>query len=284
MKLVRYGRAGKEKPALVDSRRKIAGLERSGGGHRRRRARSARARASGQARTRVPARGARRAQDRAVPPASRQFYRRRAQLCRPRGRVRHAGSKRAGAVHQSALLRRWSERRRRDPQGFDKDGLGGGARDRDRFARQLCQRGAGARSYRRLLHLQRRVGTRISARARRPVGEGKELPDFRPARPMARHAGRDQGRASAQHVARRQRRADADGLDRDDGLRRQDARVLYFAVHDSRARRRHHHRHAARRRGRQEAAAFPARRATRCRSASTGSDSKTQHVVAWKGD
>ena len=87
--------------------------------------------------------------------------------------------------------------------------------------------------------------------------KGKSAPTFGPLGPMAGHARRDQGRAGARHVARRQRRANADRLDRDDGVRRQDARVLHLAVHDSRTRRRHHHRHAARRRGRHEAAAFP---------------------------
>ena len=72
----------------------------------------------------------------------------------------------------------------------------------------------GARPCRGLLHLQRRVGARIPARADRPVGEGQERADLRPARAVAGHARRDRGRAGARHVARRQWRAHADRLDR----------------------------------------------------------------------
>ena len=44
--------------------------------------------------------------------------------------------------------------------------------------------------------------------------KGKSAPTFGPLGPMAGDAGRDQGRAGARHVARRQRRAHADRIDR----------------------------------------------------------------------
>ena len=53
-----------------------------------------------------------------------------------------------------------------------------------------------------------------------PVDEGQGLPDLRPARSLAGHARRDRRPAEARHVARRQRRADAERLDRDHDLRR----------------------------------------------------------------
>ena len=68
----------------------------------------------------------------------------------------------------------------------------------------------------------------------------------------------------------------------DDGVRRQDARVLHLAIHDSRARRRHHHRDAAWRRRGHEAAAFPEGGRHDVRSAIDGLGQQTQHVVAWK--
>ena len=77
------GEAGARRPG-----REAEGPQRGGRGYRRRHARSARARPPGQAQTRISARGPRRAQDRAMSSASRQFHRRRTQLRRPRGRIR----------------------------------------------------------------------------------------------------------------------------------------------------------------------------------------------------
>ena len=54
------------------------------------------------------------------------------------------------------------------------------------------------------------------------------------------------------------------GSTEDDGVRRQDAHLLHLAVHDPRAWRRHHDRHPARRRLRHEAAAFSQSRRHDC--------------------
>ena len=73
-------------------------------------------------------------------------------------------------------------------------------------ARYLDQ-GEGQGRDRRLFPGERRLRARIPDRAlRRPVEQGQRLRDLRPDRPLARHQGRDQGRAEPRHVARRQRR------------------------------------------------------------------------------
>ena len=104
--------------------------------------------------------------------------------------------------------------------------------------------------------------------------KGKSAPTFGPLGPWLVTPDEIKDVQGARHVARRQRRAHADRLDRDDGVRRQDARLLHLAVHDPRARRRHHHRHAARRRIGQEAAAVPQGRRHDVARASMGSGSK----------
>ncbi len=75
--------------------------------------------------------------------------------------------------------------------------------------------------------------------------EGQGLPHLRPDRALARHQGRDQGRAETRHVARSQWRARAERLDEDDDLHRQEDRLLHVDLHGAPAGRRHHHRHAA---------------------------------------
>ena len=62
------------------------------------------------------------------------------------------------------------------------------------------------RSRRRLRAPQRLLRARVSARARRPVGEGQERGHVRADRPVPRHARRDPRSAGARHVADRQRR------------------------------------------------------------------------------
>ena len=126
---------------------------------------------------------------------------------------------------------------------------------------------------RRLLRLQRRVRARIPARARRHLDQGQGLPDLRPARPLARHQGRDPRSAEPVHVARRERRARAGRLDEDHDLQRRADRLLPLALHDPGARRRDHHRHSARRRHGHEARRASSRPATWCRSASRASAS-----------
>ena len=140
MKLARYGRAGREKPALVDGSGKLRDLSDVVADidadvlSPRSLARLAKLKPES-----LPAvRGSPR-----IGPclrAGRQFRRRRAQLRRSCGRVRHAGAQGAAAVQQGAVLRRRPERRRRDPQGLEEDRLGGRARGRDRHARELRQR------------------------------------------------------------------------------------------------------------------------------------------------
>ena len=56
-----------------------------------------------------------------------------------------------------------------------------------------------------LLPRQRRVRARIPDRAVRPVDQGQELRDVRPARAVARHQGRNSEPAKARHVAHGQR-------------------------------------------------------------------------------
>ena len=89
------------------------------------------------------------------------------------------------------------ERRHHHPAGFDKARLGNRARHRHRHARPLPEQGQGARRRRRLLPRQRRLRARVPDRARRPMDQGQGLRDLRPARPLARHQGRDQGSAKA---------------------------------------------------------------------------------------
>ena len=58
-----------------------------------------------------------------------------------------------------------------------------------------------------LRHLERRLGTRVPARARRPVGQGQILRNFQPSRTVDRHDRRDRRSTAARHLPRPQRRA-----------------------------------------------------------------------------
>ena len=86
--------------------------------------------------------------------------------------------------------------------------------------------------------------------------KGKSAPTFGPLGPWLVTPDEIRRRAKARSLAGRERRAHADRLDRDDGLRRQATRLLYLAFHDPRARGRHYDRDAPRGRLGQEAAAL----------------------------
>ena len=176
MKLVRYGKSGKEKPGLIDGAGKlrdlseiVADIDAATLGPR------ALARLA-KIKPDFASRRARRAAPRTVRRRRRQLHRRRAQLCRPRRRVRHAGPEGADPVQQGAVLHRRPQRRRRHPEGIEEDRLGSRARGRDRQRGRAMSAKRGALPCRGLLRLQRRVRTRVSARALGTVDEGQELP------------------------------------------------------------------------------------------------------------
>ena len=66
--------------------------------------------------------------------------------------------------------------------------------------------------------LERRLGARVPARTRRPVGQGQELRDLQPVRPVARAGRRGARPAGARPAALGQRRAEAGRLDREHDL------------------------------------------------------------------
>src|SRR2546426_4280288 len=70
----------------------------------------------------------------------------------------------------------------------------------------VCRAGRGAAVRRRLRAPQRLLRTGLPARARRPVGEGQELRQLRPARALPRYAGRDPRRARPAPEAQGERR------------------------------------------------------------------------------
>ena len=92
--------------------------------------------------------------------------------------------------------------------------------DHHRHPCQIRLRGRRAQPRRRLRRLQRRLRAQFPDRAPGPVDQGQVARHVRPARPVARHQGRDPGRAEAVDVARRQRQALPDRIDRDHDLRR----------------------------------------------------------------
>ena len=262
MKLVRFGEAGKERPGVLDKDghvrdlsahvKDISGDVLSDDGSE-----ADRGDRSGEPAAAARRRAARRAGGDAV-----EIRRDRTELQRPRRRGRHAAADRADHLPESRHLDLRPERSGREAARLDQARLGGRARHRDRQAREVHRGGRGLLAHRRLLPRQRRLRAQLPARAAGTVDQGQVARHVRPARPVARHQGRDPRSAEPEDVARRQRRAAADRHDRDDDLQGAEDRVLRLAFHDAAARRRDHHRHAARRRLRQEAAALPECRAT----------------------
>ena len=102
------------------------------------------------------------------------------------------------------------------PRALGEDRLGGRARRRDRQRRPATSTRptTAARPRRRLRALARRVGARVPARARRPVGQGQELRDLQPARPRPRARGRGRRPAGPRPAAVGQRRAAPERHDR----------------------------------------------------------------------
>ena len=188
MKLVRYGRAGKEKPGLIDKAGQAARPQRGRRRHRRRHARAARAGAARQDQARIAAAPSRRA-------APRPLRRRRSATSSPSGSTTPiTPPNRARRCRRSRFC---STRRRSCIVGPDDDiVIPEGSQKTDwevelaiviGDARQLRRRERRASPCRGLLHLQRRVRARVPDRARRPVDEGQGLPDLRPARALAGH-------------------------------------------------------------------------------------------------
>ena len=258
MKLVRYGRPGKEKPGLIDAAGKIRDLSEVVADID---AATLAPRVAGpprQDQAGEPAGGSRRAAHRPVRRQCRQFHRRRAQLRRPRGRIGHADPQGAGAVQQGAHLRRRPLRRRRDPAGLGKDRLGGRARRRHRRARQLRPGQGRARPSSPAI-ASSTTSPSAPTSCERGGGQwtkGKGCPTFGPIGPWL---------VTTDEIADPQELAmwlDVNGERMQSGST---ATMIFgvaklvvrnLAVHDPRTRRRHHHRHAARRRLGQEAAAL----------------------------
>ena len=212
MKLVRFGAPGREKPGMLDAQGRIRDLSKivpdiAGDG-----AIPEGPRQAAQAQARKTAARARHAAARPVRRQNRQFHRHRTELFRSRRRSRHADAERADHLQQGAELHLRAERRHHDPERLDQARLRSRARHRHRQPRPLPRQEQGDGRGRRLLPRQRRIGAVFSDRAqRRPMGQGQELRDFRPARAVARHQGRDQRPAAARHVAHGQRRNPAEG-------------------------------------------------------------------------
>ena len=74
---------------------------------------------------------------------------------------------------------------------LDQARLGSRNRRHHRHPRQICLRGRRAQSCRRLLRLQRRLRAQFPDRASGPMDQGQVARHLRPARPVARHQGRD---------------------------------------------------------------------------------------------
>ena len=100
--------------------------------------------------------------------------------------------------------------RRREAARLDQARLGSRDRRHHRHPRQIRLGSRRAQPRRRLLRLQRRLRAQLPDRAPRPVDQGQVARHLRPARPVARHQGRNRRRAEAVDVARRQRQAPPD--------------------------------------------------------------------------
>jgi len=135
-------------------------------------------------------------------------------LRRSRGRVRHCRSQRSRFCHQGAFMRCRAKRRRQDPQGSTKDGLGSRARDRHRPRVELRQRrvrrSPRSRASACAMTVSEREfqletgGSRVKGRARTFV------------RSPCGHAGEIKGCAGARHVARRNGQRMQTGSTKDD--------------------------------------------------------------------
>ena len=183
MKLARYGRVGKEKPALVDRAGKLRDLS---GVIEDIDADTLAPRSlllASPAQARVPACGARRA---GIGPCVKRLA-----ISSPSASIMPTTPPNSGMpVPKEPVLFNKAPSCLVGPnddvmipERLDEDRLGGRARHRHRLARALCERGPGALPCRGLLHLQRCLGARIPARALRPVDEGQGLADLRSAGP-----------------------------------------------------------------------------------------------------
>ena len=230
MKLVRFGPAGKEKPGLIDADGKLRDLSKKVKDIDGAALAPAKPEGAREARPEEAAARQRQAEARRVRRDAVEVRRDRPQFHRPRQGNRLADSRASGRVLQGAELHRRAQRQRDGPEGLDAARLGSRARHRDRQHGALREREGRDEIRRRLLPRQRRIRARVPVEeGREPVEQGQGLRHVRAARAVARHEGRDQGRAEPRHVARRQRRAPADRQHEDDDLRRRGGRRRRFA-------------------------------------------------------
>ena len=125
-----------------------------------------------------------------------------------------ARARRARRLHEGPLDGRRTVRRRADPAPIGEDRLGGRARRRDRHRGALPRVAREALAPRRRVRaVARRVGARVPARARRPVGQGQELRDLQPARTRPRARRRCRRPAGPRTATVGERRAAAERLD-----------------------------------------------------------------------
>ena len=188
MKLARLGPAGREIPARLARRRQLVRPD-AGRLRCRRRAAAHRAgRRPGGPRRRVAGEGVCRRPVRAAARPDRQDRLHRAELPRPRRRDRRGDPGRAGALHEGT---RHGGRPGRHGAGAARQST---KTDWEvelavvigRTARYLGRRPRTALgACRRLRGRTRRLRARVPDRARRPVGQGQELRDLQPARPVA---------------------------------------------------------------------------------------------------
>ena len=207
MRFARLGPAGSEIPVAIDTDGEVLDLRSDH--HRRHGAflavRPGRPRAARVARRR-PAEPARTPTPCAAAPdrPARQGRLHRPELPRPRRRDRRRHPDRADRVHEGPDDGDRPGRRGAGPPRQHEDRLGDRARRRDRHApRATCDSEDERRdAHRRLRDRERRLRARVPARARRPVGQGQELRDVQPARPVAGHRRRGRPDPQALRAAR----------------------------------------------------------------------------------
>ena len=190
MKLLRYGRPGKERPGVLDADGKIRDLSEHVGDIAGAVLAPAALKKLAKIDPKTLPAGARQSAPRPLRRRHGKIHLHRPQLFRPRGGDRRHGSAGADHLHEGDLGNRRPRRRRADPARLEEDRLGSRARRRHRQGCEIRLRGRGAGLCGRLLRRQRRVGTRLPGRAPGPVDQGQELRHVRPDRPLAGHQGR----------------------------------------------------------------------------------------------
>ena len=237
MKLLRYGPKGREKPGLLDKNGVIRDLSGVIPDITPATLAAGAVAKAKKAKPEIAAGGDEGRAHRLLRRRRRQFHRHRPQLRRPRQGDRRADPDRADHLQQGAVAaspgRTTTSSSRKGSKKTDWEvelaviiGKGGSYIDEKDALSHVA-------GYAVCHDVSERE---FQTRARRPVDQGQGLPDLRPARAVAGHPRRGQGRPGPRHVPRRQRQAHADRHHQDDDLRRRASRQLCQPVHAARSR------------------------------------------------